>query len=324
MGEASVRRIYGDFTKGAPQGWENALLAEHAILPVQVNPNVKGKNASDIALVIDAMDLMHSGRLDGFVIVSSDSDYTRLAARLREHGMAAIGMGEDKTSPTLRNAFKRFVTVENLARPEVESPNPDNTRATDFNQAFQRIKNVLDTSTESDGWAKLGWLGHQLGLRYPDFDTRSYGCKQLSELISSIKKLELQGDGPDIRVRRETRQGVVCRTVLLIVPFIPRPEQIALRPGVSGNEINGLGERVFRRPDIVYWAKNPDDIPHGADAALVLPGQPAGRGDDHRAGRAAGDPGRAAGRSCQAIRWTSHLRRGPRGWVHLSRTASAR
>ena len=113
MGEASVRRIYGDFSRAAPEGWTD-ILAKHAIIPHQQFAYITGKNASDIALVIDAMDLLHSGRFEGFCLVSSDSDFTRLAARIREQGLDVFGFGEQKTPESFRQACRRFIYTENL------------------------------------------------------------------------------------------------------------------------------------------------------------------------------------------------------------------
>jgi hypothetical protein len=114
LGEASIRRIYGDFAGGGPQGWTKDKLANLAIVPHQQFANTTGKNASDIALVIDAMDILHSGRFDGFVLISSDSDFTRLASRIREQGLDVYGMGMRKTPAAFVKACKRFIYVENL------------------------------------------------------------------------------------------------------------------------------------------------------------------------------------------------------------------
>ena len=114
LGEASIRRIYGDFAGGGPQGWSKDKLAALAIVPHQQFANTTGKNASDIALVIDAMDILHSGRFDGFVLISSDSDFTRLASRIREQGLDVFGMGMRKTPAAFVKACKRFIYVENL------------------------------------------------------------------------------------------------------------------------------------------------------------------------------------------------------------------
>ncbi|MBL9060090.1 MAG: NYN domain-containing protein, partial [Mangrovicoccus sp.] len=114
FGEASIRRIYGDFARDGLKGWSKKL-ANLAIVPIQAPSNTRGKNSSDIALVIDAMDILHTGRFDGFVLVSSDSDFTRLASRIREQGMDVFGMGEQKTPESFRRACKRFIYVENLS-----------------------------------------------------------------------------------------------------------------------------------------------------------------------------------------------------------------
>ncbi len=121
IGEASVRRIYGDFSSQRLKSWAD-ILAHHAIVPQQQFANATGKNASDIALVIDAMDLLHSGRFDGFCLVSSDSDFTRLASRIREQGVDVYGFGEQKTPESFRKACRRFIYTENLLRPEIAAP----------------------------------------------------------------------------------------------------------------------------------------------------------------------------------------------------------
>lgn len=197
LGDIIIRRLYGDVQNPTIGPWlkEQSRLG---VIPQHQPKNTVGKNASDIALVIDAMDLMHSGRVDGVVLVSSDSDFTRLAQRLRKQGLAVYGMGEKKTPEAFRMACKRFFIVENLANGDLEAQ-PGKTG--DLNHAFQLISNVLRGSTDEDGWMPLGALGHQLTQRYPDFDPRSYGSKRLSDLIRSIGKLDLTGTGPDMRTR---------------------------------------------------------------------------------------------------------------------------
>ena len=153
IGEASVRRIYGDFSNARSKGWAD-ILSKHAIIPQQQFAYTTGKNASDITLVIDAMDLLHSGRFDGFCLVSSDSDFTRLAARIREHGVDVFGFGEQKTPESFRQACRRFVYTENLlggtannqdaaARSQLLQP-PD--------AATPMIKKVIAQMESEDGW----------------------------------------------------------------------------------------------------------------------------------------------------------------------------
>ncbi|WP_171229991.1 NYN domain-containing protein [Ruegeria sp. HKCCA4008] len=204
LGEASLRRIYGDFSGGIPQGWSAEKLAEYAIVPHQQFANTTGKNAGDIALVIDAMDILHSDRFDGFVLVSSDSDFTRLASRIREQGLSVFGIGEEEKTP---NAFKkacnRFILIENIKREEANGGEKAKAVQSkkELNHAYQLIRNVVLKSEEPDGWAGLGWVGSQLGMNYPDFDTRTYGFKRLSDLVRATGKFEETGENGGRKIR---------------------------------------------------------------------------------------------------------------------------
>lgn len=216
LGEASIRRIYGDFSGGAPQGWSKDKLAALAIVPHQQFANTTGKNASDIALVIDAMDILHSGRFDGFVLISSDSDFTRLASRIREHGLDVFGMGMRKTPAAFVKACKRFIYVENL----VEQPAPaksasaskkgkpaeetaagsDEVPAEDPTRLVIR---AMDAINQDDEWYSLGQIGQFITAANPEFDTRSYGKKKLSDLLAGLKRFEMKrGPGNQYLVRR--------------------------------------------------------------------------------------------------------------------------
>lgn len=206
LGEASLRRIYGDFSGGTPQGWSAEKLAEYAIVPHQQFANTTGKNAGDIALVIDAMDILHSGRFDGFVLVSSDSDFTRLASRIREQGLRVYGIGERKTPKAFVAACNRFILIENIKK---ESAGGEKTRKVpskkDLNHAYQLIRNVVLKSDEPDGWVTLGWVGRQLSMNYPDFDTRTYGANRLSDLVREIGKFEESGENGNFKIRCKER-----------------------------------------------------------------------------------------------------------------------
>jgi hypothetical protein len=209
LGEASIRRIYGDFAGGAPQGWTKEKLAALAIVPHQQFANTTGKNASDIALVIDAMDILHSGRFDGFVLISSDSDFTRLASRIREQGLDVFGMGMRKTPAAFVKACKRFIYVENLiteAPKAKPAPKKDDASAEapakleDPSKLVIRAMNAMD---QDDEWFLLGQIGQYIMAAAPDFDTRSYGKRKLSDLIASLKVFEMKrGEGNQILVRR--------------------------------------------------------------------------------------------------------------------------
>ncbi|MBZ9791720.1 NYN domain-containing protein [Rhizobium sp. 3T7] len=208
IGEASVRRIYGDFSGTRSKGWAD-VLAKHAIIPQQQFAYTTGKNASDITLVIDAMDLLHSGRFDGFCLVSSDSDFTRLAARIREQGVDVFGFGEQKTPESFRQACRRFVYTENLLPGAIKDE--QNTASAEkplqpASTAVPLIKKVLSQEDTEDGWVNLGTVGKQLLNLAPDFDPRTFGFRKLSDLIRKTNQFEIRQaeSGPiSIRVKQQ-------------------------------------------------------------------------------------------------------------------------
>lgn len=203
IGEASVRRIYGDFSNPRSKGWAD-ILSKHAIIPQQQFAYTTGKNASDITLVIDAMDLLHSGRFDGFCLVSSDSDFTRLAARIREHGIDVFGFGEQKTPESFRQACRRFVYTENL-RGGATSNQDAAVRAQPLQPpeaATPILKKVIGQMASEDGWVTLGEVGRQLANLASDFDQRTYGFRTLSELVRRTNAFEIgQPTGGTTRIR---------------------------------------------------------------------------------------------------------------------------
>ncbi len=214
LGEATVRRIYGDFSTPSLNGWRQ-VLQEHAIIPHHQPAYTSRKNSSDIALVIDAMDILHSGRVQGFVLVSSDSDFTRLASRIREQGLNVIGIGEERTPKSLRKACNRFILLENLhtAPQEAEASEtrgasrtpiqngPTPTRHTQ--PPSKVVPLVLDImSKEEEDWIQLSALGSHLRAANPDFDSRTYGHAKLSDLLEKAGAFEVDRD-PPIRVRRK-------------------------------------------------------------------------------------------------------------------------
>lgn len=201
-GEVTVRRVYGDMLEGSTKPWHDKL-AGLAIAPFHQPKNTVGKNASDIALVIDAMDMMHTGRLDGFVIVSSDGDFTKLAQRLREHGLDVFGVGERKTPEAFRMACKQFITVENLGIGAPSQSGSEAEATKSLNHAYQLIGNVIGETNDPEGWARLAWVGAELVKRYPDFDSRSYGHRRLGDLVRAIGKFEEGGEGANLRVRQK-------------------------------------------------------------------------------------------------------------------------
>jgi hypothetical protein len=203
LGEASVRRIYGDFSSPRSKGWAE-VLTKFAILPQQQFAYTIGKNASDIALVIDAMDLLHSGRFDGFCLVSSDSDFTRLAARIREEGADVFGFGEQKTPESFRQACRRFIYTENLGLHPAEVAQPTPTRVLQpISKARVMIERVLSEMGSDSEWQSLGGVGSQLLNLAPDFDSRNYGFPKLGGLVASIDSLEVTGEAGHKRIRKK-------------------------------------------------------------------------------------------------------------------------
>ncbi|WP_323019863.1 NYN domain-containing protein [Pararhodobacter sp.] len=200
LGEASVRRIYGDFSRQQMSGWQEKLPAL-ALVPHHQPANTVGKNSSDIALVIDAMDLLHSGRFDGFVLVSSDSDFTRLASRIREQGLDVYGIGQQKTPEAFRKACKRFIFVENLIKePEPQVPLPSKASPRDAVVLINAAMHALDPEGE---WFPLGLIGQTIQSTHPDFDSRSFGCSKLSDLVEKAGRYQMRRVGAQVEVRRK-------------------------------------------------------------------------------------------------------------------------
>ena len=203
IGEASVRRIYGDFSSTRMKGW-NEILASHAIVPQQQFAYTSGKNASDITLVIDAMDLLHSGRFDGFCLVSSDSDFTRLASRIREQGVDVYGFGEKKTPESFRQACRRFIYTENLL-PETGATKEVTAKREALSKAIPLIEKAMEQiETEEDAWVTLGAVGTQLSNLSSDFDPRTFGSRKLSDLVRKTGAFEVEHpEGGSIRIRKK-------------------------------------------------------------------------------------------------------------------------
>ena len=196
-GSPTFKRIYADWTKPHVIGWKTVLL-DHAITPVQQYSYTTGKNSTDAALIIDAMDILYTGRVDGFCLVSSDSDFTRLATRLREAGMKVFGMGEQKTPAAFRSACDKFIYIEILVQQEI-SPKPirqsDIKKEKVIRKPDKNLVNLLTTSVndiaDENGWAFLGELGNFLLKKRPDFDPRNYGYEKLLKLIRSLGNFEI-------------------------------------------------------------------------------------------------------------------------------------
>ncbi|MBB4034445.1 uncharacterized LabA/DUF88 family protein [Dysgonomonas hofstadii] len=197
FGNPTIKRIYGDWTKPTVSGWKQPLL-EHAITPIQQYSYTTGKNATDSAMIIDAMDILHSDKVDGFCLVSSDSDFTRLAVRLRESGMFVLGIGEKKTPNPFIVACDKFIYLEILEE-DTEIPQDSTEKGrekakktkieTINKKLIQLIKATIRDIADDDGWAYLGEVGNLIIKKRPDFDPRIYGFPKLTPLIKSQNKV---------------------------------------------------------------------------------------------------------------------------------------
>ena len=194
-GNPTIKRIYGDWTRPGLSKWKNLLL-ENAITPIQQYGYTKGKNATDSAMIIDAMDVLYSGKVNGFCLVSSDSDFTRLATRLREAGMQVIGIGEKKTPNPFIVACDKFIYIEILKKStekkvenkEVEESSIDKITKKDI----KLISSTINDLSDDDGWAFLGDVGSLLLKKQPNFDSRNFGYEKLTPLIKSIGDFEIE------------------------------------------------------------------------------------------------------------------------------------
>jgi uncharacterized LabA/DUF88 family protein len=194
LGTPTIKRIYGDWTKPTVSGWKPALL-EHAITPIQQYSYTSGKNATDSAMIIDAMDILHSEKVDGFCLVSSDSDFTRLATRLRESGMLVVGIGEKKTPNPFIVACDKFIYIEIIGAKEVAekkkvtSTPAESTKIDSIDKEFIRLLRAsVEDLAEDNGWASLAAVGALINKKKPDFDPRNYGFIKLTPLIKSLNE----------------------------------------------------------------------------------------------------------------------------------------
>ena len=197
-GTPTVKRIYGDWTMDNMGSWK-PLLLENALIPIQQYSYTTGKNSTDSAMIIDAMDILYTGNVEGFCIVSSDSDFTRLASRLREAGKFVIGMGEKKTPAPFVAACNRFTYLEVLAQQpaaEVAPAAPLDPVAGEDRMALPAIKAAIqaiaDETSDDEGWASVSDIGNILIKRFPDFDVRSYGFKKLTQFVDSLDLFEMR------------------------------------------------------------------------------------------------------------------------------------
>lgn len=198
-GNPTIKRIYGDWTKPNLSKWKNILL-ENAITPIQQYSYTSGKNATDSAMIIDAMDILYSNKVKGFCLVSSDSDFTRLATRLREAGMKVFGLGEKKTPEPFIAACDKFIYIE-ILKNQLEEVDIDKTKGKEAKKneldkitpkVIKLISLTISDLADEDGWAFLGEVGNLLQKKQPNFDSRNYGFQKLTPLIKSINKFEIE------------------------------------------------------------------------------------------------------------------------------------
>ncbi len=205
FGEPALRRVYGDWSSGRLTNWSKTVR-DLGLVAHQETANTVGKNASDIGLVIDAMDILHTGRFDGFVLVSSDSDFTALANRVRENGLDVIGIGEKKAPEALRNVCNRFILIENIVDEPIQPKTADSGRAPAGKvapvEAVPLILQAMDRIEQDDEWYALGQIGQYITSQYPDFDTRTYGKRKLSDLVVELKRFETKKVGNQLHLRR--------------------------------------------------------------------------------------------------------------------------
>ena len=219
LGVATYKRIYGDWTNTQLNSWKTVLL-ENSIVPIQQYSYTYGKNATDSALIIDAMDILYSGNVEGFCIISSDSDFTKLASRLRETGMTVVGMGERKTPKPFIAACNQFKYLDVLYTdpqkicktdlPGITKPltPPVREEYSEGQTNLDAIKKTLlalaEESSDEDGWLFIGDVGNQLAKRFPDFDVRNFGYKKLTPFLKSLKLFEIRavpaGEGRNIKL----------------------------------------------------------------------------------------------------------------------------
>jgi hypothetical protein len=207
-GNPTIKRIYGDWTKPNLTKWKNLLL-ENAITPIQQYGYTTGKNATDSAMIIDAMDILYSEKVNGFCLVSSDSDFTRLATRLREAGMQVIGIGEKKTPNPFIVACDRFIYIEilkNQAQAKNDDPKEEAKTTVDkiTNKEIKLIATTISDLSDEDGWAFLGDVGSLIQKKRPNFDSRNYGFEKLTPLIKSTGKFEV-----DQRIGTKSRHKLI-------------------------------------------------------------------------------------------------------------------
>ena len=240
-GVATYRRIYGDFTSNQMHRWKSEL-AERSITPIQQFQNTTGKNATDSALIIDAMDILYTGNVEGFCIVSSDGDFTRLASRLRESGMEVIGMGEGKTPKSFKAACSVFTNIELLLEGENEkdSERQEKKNVVTKKKISDAIVEIITTNENNGKDTGLGEIGSALVKKYSDFDVRNYGYSSVSRFIEEIDNFELR--------RNKTSISVVLKSDAREIEDFA--VETVKKSGITGIDIGQLAQKIYDRyPD---------------------------------------------------------------------------
>lgn len=263
-GIATYRRAYGDWTSSHNKSWKSKLM-ENSITPMQQFSNTVGKNATDSMLIIDAMDILYTGNVDGFCIVSSDGDFTRLASRLRESGMIVVGMGEEKTPRSFRTACSQFTVLENLidADEEIqeeelptETTEKSNKRKKTSAKGANAVKestmiskeviesaiiNIITENENKDRETGLAEIGSRLLNKYPDFDTRNYGYSLLSRFLEEVPSLELiktENKGINVRIKANVESKEEITSYM---------KQLVIKQGAKGMGVNELSNKVHQK-----------------------------------------------------------------------------
>lgn len=238
-GNITYKRIYGDWTSTQHSSWKDELL-KNSILPIQQFRYTQGKNATDSAMIIDAMDILYTKEVDGFCIVSSDSDFTRLVSRLRESGKMVIGMGEDKTPLPFRKACDKFTILENLLSAQEPGSNEEAPSALRKESIEDAVIQMIIENQDSNKITGLGEVGSRLVSLYPDFDVRSYGYNMLSKFLEEFKRIDLvkQGNFVSVVLKEDRdKKEDIDKYVL----------QLVKKAGKDGIELSTLGNRIYEK-----------------------------------------------------------------------------
>ncbi len=238
-GNITYKRIYGDWTSTQHSSWKDELL-KNSILPIQQFRYTQGKNATDSAMIIDAMDILYTKELDGFCIVSSDSDFTRLVSRLRESGKMVIGMGEDKTPLPFRKACDKFTILENLLNAQEPGANEETQSVLRKENIEDAVIQMIIENQDSNKITGLGEVGSRLVSLYPDFDVRSYGYNMLSKFLEEFKRIDLvkQGNFVSVVLKEDRNKKEDIDKYVL---------QLVKKAGSDGIELSTLGNRIYEK-----------------------------------------------------------------------------